>query len=207
MIRMFGYGLIVLATAQILVGCAPVPPKVAPGAATQMGAVASLPVACPHLVVRLTTGLSVDYDGARRTDPDVCVVDWRGARHDYYLGFWGDGRSYDGGAAERQAVRQAVSGKVGTSISYSAHGAQLWSEVTVAHVADATVRIGDQERPAEEMRRVLHDALGREQVRAESLMWVDRATGIMLREQVVTHMADGGRRAETVWQVEDIAAG
>jgi hypothetical protein len=193
-----------------LAGCVQ-PPAVATGPAAAPAArraqvsataTAALPVPCPHVVATLTTGLVVHYDGAKPADPDICVVRWRGDTHRYYLGFWGDGQSYDGGADERRAVRTALTGPVGTHVDYAAHGAKLWSGVTVTHVADPVLIIDGQPRPTVELRRVLHDALGRADVQAEALLWVDRRTGITLRQQAITHMADGGRMAETIWQVE-----
>lgn len=191
-----------------LAGC--VPPgggaSVAAGTPAALAALAAqattpLPVACPHVVATLATGLVVHYEGARSTDPEMCEVRWHGDTHGYYLGFWGDGHSYDGGAAERRAVRAALTGPVGTRVAYVAHGARLWSGVTVSHVADPVLNVGGRPRGTVELRRVLHDALGRAGVRAESLLWIDRRTGITLRQQAITHMQDGGRMAETVWQV------
>jgi hypothetical protein len=51
------------------------------------------------------------------------------------------------------------------------------------------------------LRVVRHDALGRPDVRAETRYTIDRATGVLLRSENVTPMADGGVTTTTGWQI------
>ncbi len=167
---------------------------------------AAAPAGCPAgLRAVLSNGLAVQYDGPQARDMDICLARWQGVAHPYYLGFWGDGRTVPQDAQERQAVRAALTGPVGTETSFTAHGGKLWNAVTVTHVADPVLTVAGQPRPTVQLRRVLHDALGRHDVRAEALIWVDQATGIALRRQTITHMADGGQNAVTTWDVRDLA--
>ena len=49
-----------------------------------------------------------------------------------------------------------------------------------------------------------HDALGRSDVRAETHYTIDRATGVLLRSESVTPMADGGVTRTTGWQLDTL---
>lgn len=101
----------------------------------------------------------------------------------------------------RAAFRAALVGPVGTEASFDTEHARLWKRVTVMHVANATVDVAGNKRPAMELRVVRHDAAGRPEVRAETLYTIDRATGVMLRSQSVTPMADGAVTTTTSWQI------
>ena len=152
----------------------------------------------------LNNGLAVDFQGASQ-DPDVCLAAWQGEPHQFYLGFWGDGLSYRGAPDERDAVRTALTGPVGTQAAFRPRAARLWGEVTVEHVANPVLLIAGQRHPTVELRQVMHDAHGRESVQAESLIWVDQATGIPLQRKTVTRMADGSDSAATTWLVQSLA--
>jgi hypothetical protein len=78
----------------------------------------------------------------------------------------------------------------------------LWKRVTVTHVANTTIDIAGQPRSALELRVVRHDAAGRPEVRAETRYAIDRATGVLLRSQSVTPMADGEVTTTTSWQID-----
>ena len=93
--------------------------------------------------------------------------------------------------AAREAFRTALTGPVGTEATFDTQGAKLWKRVTVTHVANDTVDVAGGPRSAVELRVVRHDAEGRADVRAETLYAIDRATGVMLRCESVTPMADG----------------
>jgi hypothetical protein len=156
---------------------------------------------CARLTATLDHGLVVAYEGSAPSDPDLCLVRWQNSTHQYYLGFWDDGRTLDALPDERKAVRDALTGPVGTQTSYIPHGGNLWSSGTITHVDNPVLTIAGQSRPTVELRRVLHDAMGRSEVRAESLVWVDQATGIALLCQTITRMANGQQIATTTWQV------
>ena len=95
----------------------------------------------------------------------------------------------------------ALTGPVGTEASFNDPDARMWSRVTVAHVDNSVVEVAGQPRQALELRVVRHDALGRPDVRAETHYSIDRATGVLLRSEDVTPMADGGVTTTTGWQI------
>lgn len=78
----------------------------------------------------------------------------------------------------------------------------MWGRVTAEHVADPVLTLKSGLRRTTLPRVVKHDELGRAQVRAETLHWVDARTGIVLKRQVVTRLADGVTRMDTTWRVE-----
>lgn len=108
--------------------------------------------------------------------------------------------------AARQAVRTALTGPVGTQTSFEAEHARLWNRVTITHVANSLVTVAGERRPALELRVVRHDANGRPDVRAETRYTIDRATGVMLRRESVTPMADGEVTTTTSWQIGSLDA-
>ena len=160
---------------------------------------------CPDdVAATLTSGLTVHFDGAAADDPDVCIQSWESRTHRYYLGFWGNGRFREGTPEQRQAIIDALKAPVGTSIQFDLHRKTrlaLWKSATVQHVENEPLLVGDKPRPTVKLRVVLHDSLGRDAVNAESLYWIDRATGVPLRKEIVTRMADGETWHTTIWQV------
>ena len=106
----------------------------------------------------------------------------------------------------RDAVRTALTGPVGTETSFQTQRARLWSRVTVTHVANSVVNVAGEPRPALVLRVVRHDAGGRPDVRAETRYTIDRATGVMLRRESVTPMADGEVTTTTSWQIGSLEA-
>jgi hypothetical protein len=188
-----------------LTGCQQ--PSAPPGATPKVAATLpgiTTPPACARLTATLDHGLVVQYDGSTPSDPNVCLVRWQNSTHQYYLGFWGDGRTLDAPPDERKAVLDALTGPIGTQTSYTPHGGKLWSNATITHVDNPVLTIDGQSRPTVELRRVLHDAMGRSEVRAESLLWVDQVTGIALLGQTITRMANGQQMATTTWQVRSL---
>jgi hypothetical protein len=121
-----------------------------------------------------------------------------------YFGFWSSDSRSSITEEERVAFQAALRGAVGTETSFDSHRAKLWKRVTVTHLANSTVSIANQPRPALELRVVHHDAHGRPRVRAEAHYWIDRATGILLRRQSVVPMANGKLQTTTTWQISAI---
>lgn len=187
------------------------PPRAATPSAADMAqasaraaqGLAAVPACADGLTARLQDGLSVQLDGPTN-DPEVCQQRWNGQAYQYFLGFWGDGRGFNGGAQERAAVRQALLGPVGTNTSYRPSRGRLWGEVTVTHVANPVLTIGGKPRPTVQLRQVRHDAQGRSTVVAESIVWVDQQTGIALQRQSITHLADGRTTQATTLQVQSL---
>jgi hypothetical protein len=149
----------------------------------------------------LTGGTQVGYIGSDPNDPQRCLVEWADRSHPLYFGFWSPSPKRPLSEQARQAFRTALTGPIGTEASFDDADAQMWSEVTVTHVDNSAVDVAGQQRPALELRVVRHDALGRPDVRAETRYTIDRATGVLLRSENVTPMADGGVTTTTGWQI------
>ncbi len=150
----------------------------------------------------LSDGIDLRYAGADPDDPDVCLVSWNGRMHRFLAGFWGAGRIRPASAAEREAIRSAMTGPVGTVASFNDARAKLWGKVTVEHVANPVLTLESGPRQTVLLRLVKHDEHGRAQVKAESLHWIDANTGVALKTQTVTRFADGQQSVATTWQVE-----
>jgi hypothetical protein len=150
---------------------------------------------------RLADGVQVGYVGSDPHDPQRCLVEWADRAHPLYFGFWSPGPTRPISEQAREAFRTALTGPVGTQASFDDADARMWSEVTVTHTENSVVNIAGQQRPALELRVVRHDALGRPDVRAETRYTIDRATGVLLRSENVTPMADGGVTTTTSWQI------
>jgi hypothetical protein len=208
-----------LAALVALAGCqAPPPPPPAVVATTppadtavEATAVGEAPAglsrapSCPRgVTAMLKNDVTVVFEGSAR-EKDVCLEEWDGQRHEFFLGFWGDGLAYRGSEQERDAVRSALTGPVGSHASFRPQAGRLWGEATVDHVANPVLLIAGRPRPTVELRQVMHDAHGRENVRAEFLIWVDQATGIPLQRKTVTRMADGSDSAATTWLVQSLS--
>jgi len=160
-----------------------------------------VPSCAAGLSATLSDGVRVGYRGSDPNDPDRCLLDWSGRSYPLYFGIWSNGPDKPMSDDARAAFRAALVGPVGTEASFDTEHARLWKRVTVMHVANATVDVAGNKRPAMELRVVRHDAAGRPEVRAETLYTIDRATGVMLRSQSVTPMADGAVTTTTSWQI------
>lgn len=183
--------------------CQAVPAKEPAQVTSQAGdagltAVPSCPVG---LSATLSDGLRIGYRGSDPGDPDRCLLDWSGRSYPLYFGLWSAGRDVPMSDEARAAFRTALTGPVGTEASFEARHARLWKRVTVTHIANDAVDVAGTLRSALELRVVRHDAEGRPDVRAETHYAIDRATGVMLRCQSVTPMADGAVTTTTSWQI------
>lgn len=160
---------------------------------------------CPDgITATLVDGMEVRYKGAAPNDPDVCLVAWRGKVHRYLAGFWGGGRFRKGAPDERSAIRQALTGPVGTRTSFEDTRADLWGKVTVEHIASPAISTEDGLRRTVQLRVVRHDAYGRPNVLREALHWIDVRTGIALKRQTVTRLPSGERQVYTTWRVQQL---
>ena len=162
----------------------------------------SVPPCADDLVAVLDGGTRVEFDGADRADPLSCRVKLNGAVFRNLAGFWRTGRNKTPTAAERRAVQAALTGPAGTRAEFEDKRATLWGRVVIEHVADPVLMVAGRPRQTVLLRAVKHDAHGRAQVQVETLAWVDVETGIPLKRQAVTRLADGRRQAATTWQVE-----
>lgn len=198
-------------------GCQPAmrAPGVAPPDAAKSGealgddfaALGSLPATppCPaHLTAVLASGVAVRFMGSSDDDPDICIQEWNGRSHRYYLGFWGNGRFKHGTPQQRKALAAILRGPVGMTTTVDLHAptrGALWKSATVTHEANTSLRVGRHKRPVVKLRVVRRDALGRNEVTAERLYWLDRELGIPLRKQTVTRLANGHIWHITTWEV------
>lgn len=166
---------------------------------------------CPDDVTAvLGSGVVVRFTGSADDDPDACVQRWTGQSHRYYLGFWGNGRFGHGTPQQRQALAAVLGGPVGAKTTVALQGrttGRMWKSATVTHVADTLLPVGHRTRPVVKIRVVRRDALGRNDVTAERLYWLDRATGIPLKKGTVTRTADGHVSRLTTWHVLALRSG
>jgi hypothetical protein len=149
----------------------------------------------------LTNGLHIGYLGSDPDDPQRCLLQWSDRSHPLYFGFWSSDPKVPMSEEARAAFRVVLTGPVGTDASFSTQRSQLWNQVTITHIANSVVDLAGQRRPALELRVVRYDALGRPEVRAETRYMIDRRTGVLLRSESVTPMADGKVTTTTSWQV------
>ncbi len=209
-----GFGFAPVALLAALAACQTPPSgqtagRVQPGSVVSERGLPSIP-SCPSGVTAvMAEGPAVHFQGPADDDPAVCVQTSNGRSYRYYLDFWGNGRFREGTPGERQALRSVVEGPVGTEVHFAlprqGHPG-LWKSASVAHVANDHVAVGRHVRPAIKLRIVRHDAHDRPGVKAESLYWLDRLTGIPLKKEVVTHMADGDVQRTTTWRVVALEA-
>jgi hypothetical protein len=171
-----------------------------PPAVTQAG-LGALPTCATGASATLADGVQVGYLGSDPDDPQRCLVEWSDRSHPLYFGFWSASPKQPISVQAREAFRAALTGPVGTEAAFRDEGAQMWNEVTVTHAANGVAEVAGQPRPVLELRVVRHDALGRADVRAETRYTIDRATGVLLRSESVTPMADGGVTTTTGWQI------
>ena len=152
----------------------------------------------------LADGVRVGYLGSDPADPQRCLLEWSDRPHPLYFGFWSPNPKRPISEQARQAFLAALTGPVGTEALFRDDDARMWDDVTVAHTANRVVDVAGRPRPALVLRVVRHDALGRSDVRAEVHYIIDRATGVLLRSESVTPMADGGITRTTGWQLDTL---
>ena len=177
----------------------------APG--VQDAVIAAVPPCLDSRTATLAGGLVIRYRGADPTDPEVCLTSWRGKTHRYLAGFWGGGRFRKGTTAERDAIKRALTGPVGTKTSFEDTRADLWGKVTVEHVARPALPLRNSLRRTVQLRIVRHDARGRPDVQREALHWIDVKTGIALKRQTVTRLSSGEQQVFTTWRVQQLTDG
>src|SRR5579863_6907136 len=206
--RLFGMGAFGAALLA-LGGCQQAPGLTAAGEAKSagVGAQASLPAdpPCPdNLTAVLADGVAVRFMGAETDDPETCVQQWNGMEYRYYLGFWGNGRFEQATPEQREALAAVLRGPVGMSATVNLPvptQMALWRSATVTHEENTSLQVGHSKRPVEKVRVVRKDAPGGKEVTAETLYWLDRRSGVPLREQTVTKLEDGQTWHITTWDV------
>ena len=154
----------------------------------------------------LAEGVQVGYLGSDPSDPQRCLLRWADRAHALYFGFWSTTPEAPLSGQARAAISTALTGPVGTEGSFETEHAHLWSRITITHFANPVVDVGGQPRLALELRVVRHDALGRADVRAETRYAIDRTTGVLLRSESITPMADGEVSTITSWQLGSLNA-
>lgn len=165
---------------------------------------AAVPPCLDGATATLDDGMLVRYKGPAPDDPEVCLVTWRGKAHRYLAGFWGSGRFHKAAAGERAAIRQALTGPVGTKTTFEDARADLWGRVTVEHVASPSLQVQGKLRRTVQIRVVRHDAHGRPHVRREAMHWIDVHTGIALKRQTVSRLLNGEQQVHTTWRVDQV---
>jgi len=178
------------------------PPETGPTPSSAGVLIEAIPRCQAEGSAKLDDGLVVDFKGAALDDPLVCLVSWKGRTYRYFAGFWGSGRYRRGTVEEREAVRRVLLGPVGATATFEDTRASMWGRVTAEHVANPVLALKSGPRRTALLRVVKHDELDRAQVQAERLYWVDAHTGIALKRQVVTRLANGETRFDTTWKVE-----
>lgn len=189
-----------------LAGCQ-APPLATPPTppAPSTAGLATLP-ACPVGVsATLNTGVAVAFEGADPHNPEVCLRRMNGRTYRYFLGFWGDGRFREGSPEERAAIRQALTGPVGTTVSFPLSPRTplaIWRSASVTHVGNPLLLLdGAVQRHTVLLRVERHGPADRPEVATETLWWLDRDTLIPLKRAEVVHLAHGTER-QTAWEVQ-----
>lgn len=163
---------------------------------------------CPdNLTAVLANGVAVRFMGSAANDPEICVQQWNGREYRYYLGFWGNGRFEEGSPQQRQALAAVLRGPVGMTATVALPAPTqmaLWRSATVTHEANTSLQVGSHKRPVVKVRVVREDAPGGKEVTAETLYWLDRESGVPLRKQTVTRLADGQTWHITTWDVSEL---
>lgn len=159
---------------------------------------------CPDgLAATLNTGVVVVFAGPAPHHPDICLRRMNGRTYRYFLGFWGDGRFHDGTPEERAAIRNVLTGPVGTSAQFALRrpsGLALWQSATVTHLGDPMLPVGGAPHRTVLLRIQRKGPAGRADLGTESLIWLDRATLVPLQREEVVRMAHGTDR-QLAWQV------
>lgn len=191
-------------------GSAALVARTTPGASQAATAPSPMPPpdACADdLTATLRNGVVVRFQGAAPDHPALCVQSWNGREHRYVLGFWGSGRARAATPGEQQAIRTALSGPIGTKASFRMHSGDrrlaLWNRATITHVGNAEISIDGRPRPSIALRVERHDALHRPGADAESMIWIDCATGIPLRKEMVVQSEEGIERY-TTWEIRSL---
>ena len=163
---------------------------------------------CPDdLTGVLANGVRVHFEGASPLDSRVCIQRWLDRTHPYYLGFWGHGRFRSGSDEQRQAVAHVLTAPVGSRETFflGKHMPEkLFRAAILEHVANERLPVGKHLRRAVKIRVTLMDKVVHPRIRSETVYWLDRATGIPLRKDVITRTADGDRWDKTIWRVTRI---
>ena len=199
-----------LALTAALAGCqiAPTVPPPPPPPPPPRAGLPSVPPCASGLTATLSTGASVAFLGADPADPDICLRRINARPYRYLLGFWGGGRARPGSTVERQALRTAMTGPVGTKVDFALprRGALwIWQSATVTHLGDPSLPMATgAPRRTILLRVVRHGPPDRPGVAAETRWWIDWTTGIPLKQQDVIRMAHGVEH-RTVWQVRSLA--
>jgi hypothetical protein len=168
---------------------------------------ASLPAdpPCPdNMTAVLASGVAVRFMGAAAGDPETCVQQWNGREYRYFLGFWGNGTFQQASPQQREVLAAVLRGPVGMTATVNLPAQTdmaLWRSATVTHEANTSLEVGRHKRAVLKVRVVRQDAPGRADVTAETLYWLDRASGVPLRKQTVTRLADGQTWHITTWEV------
>jgi hypothetical protein len=194
-----------------LSACQAVPPPRSSGQAEARGAQTSagldtVPGCAADASATLAEGVRIGYLGSDPNDPQRCLLRWADRSHALYFGFWSTGPHGEISEPARAAISAALTGPVGTEASFELQRAQLWGRVSVTHLANTMVDVAGEKRPALVLSVVRHDAYGRPDVREETHYTIDRATGVLLRSESVTPMANGEVTRTTSWQIGSLEA-
>ncbi|MDE2005106.1 MAG: hypothetical protein KGI51_00965 [Rhodospirillales bacterium] len=185
-----------------LAACQAAPGGIGAASPEPTDGLAAIPPCADGLSATLSTGAEVAFMGAAPERPETCLRRMNGRTYRYVLGFWEDGRSGDEAGA-RAALRQVLTGPVGTKASFVLRPNStlaLWRSVTVTHLRDPNLPVAGTPHPTLLLKVVRQGGTGREDVAAETLFWLDRATLIPLKREDVVRM-DRGAERELAWRV------
>jgi SH3-like domain-containing protein len=176
---------------------------VATGATSTLAAVPPCP---DDLRATLKSGLIVQFKGSIANDPSVCIQEWRGRMHQYCLGFWDVARLRLNAGDQCMKLREIMQAPVGTTVTLDLHGGRSWKFAVLTREANDSLLIGPRKRSTVKLRVVRQDTAGRAGTTAETLYWIDRATGAPLKKQIVIRMADGDVQRATIWDVASLGS-
>ncbi len=159
---------------------------------------------CPNgLKARLETGLIVKFEGSVASDPSICIQEWGGKRYEFCLGLWNDLRVERGARDQCSKLNAIMQAPAGTTVSLDL-STRLWKSAVVTRETGDSLVISHRQRPTMKLRVVRQGLVARPGTMAESLYWVDRATGVPLKKQSVTRMTDGHIQRVTTWRVASL---